>query len=140
MPTLSEAALLETAEPTHQDREQAQKAMTALSQGHLEVGQLPDVARQLLSRILIELANGHALSVLPVESELTTSQAASFLNVSRPYLSRLLDQGKLPFHTAGTHKRVRLRDLKAYRERQDAESYAALAELQAQAQELNMGY
>ncbi len=114
--------------------------MTALSQGHLDIGQLPDVARRLLSRILTELADGHALSVLPIESDLTTSQAASFLNVSRPYVSRLLDEGKLPFHTVGTHKRVRLRDLKAYRERQDEESYAALAELQAQAQELKMGY
>ena len=80
------------------------------------------------------------MSVLPVESELTTSQAARFLNVSRPYLSRLLDAGKIPFRLVGTHKRVRLSELKAYRERQDAESYAALAELQAQAQELNMGY
>lgn len=71
---------------------------------------------------------------------MTTSRAASFLNVSRPYLSRLLNDGKLPFYFVGTHKRVRLRDLAAYQERQDAESYAALAELQAQAQELKMGY
>ncbi len=140
MPSFSEIAFTETAEPTHQDREQAQKAMTALSQGHLDIGQLPEVARQLLSRILTELADGHALSVLPIEADLTTSQAASFLNVSRPYVSRLLDEGKLPFHTVGTHKRVRLRDLRAYRERQDKEAYAALAELQAQAQELKMGY
>lgn len=140
MPSFSKFAFSETAEPTHQDREQAQKAMTALSQGHLDVGQLPDVARRLLSRILTELADGHALSIIPIESDLITSQAASFLNVSRPYVSRLLDEGKLAFHTVGTHKRVRLRDLKAYRKRQDEESYAALAELQAQAQELKMGY
>ena len=134
------SATSETMQPTRQEMEQARKAITALSQGQLEVSLLPDMARQLLSRILTELADGHALSVIAVGSDLTTSQAASFLNVSRPYLSRLLDEGKLPFHFVGTHKRVRLRDLTAYRERQDAESYAALAELQAQAQELNMGY
>lgn len=133
-------SLMEIAEPTRRDREQAQQAMTALSQGHLEIEQLPDAARQILSRVLAEMAGGRALSVMPVEAELTTSRAASLLNVSRPYLSRLLDTGKIPFRLVGTHKRVRLSELKAYRERQDKESYAALAELQAQAQELNMGY
>lgn len=133
-------ALLEISEPTFQDREQARRAASALSEGRLDVGELPDVARRLLSRILAELAEGRSLSVVPLETSLTTSRAASFLNVSRPYLSRLLDEGKLPFYFVGTHKRIRLRDLTAYRERQDADSYAALAELQAQAQELKMGY
>ncbi len=133
-------ALKETSEPTPQDREQARRAASALSEGHLDPEQLPHVAQQLLSRILTEIAAGHSLSVVPVETGLTTSRAASFLNVSRPYLSRLLDEGKLPFYFVGTHKRIRLRDLTAYQERQDAESYAALAELQAQAQELKMGY
>ena len=133
------SALLEMSEPTPQDREQARRAASALSEGRLDAEQLPAVARRLLSRILVEIAAGHSLSVVPVETGLTTSQAASFLNVSRPYLARLLDEGKLPFYFVGTHKRIRLRDLTAYRERQDAESYAALAELQAQAQELKMG-
>ncbi len=76
----------------------------------------------------------------PIQSALTVSQAASFLNVSHPYLLRLLDEGKLPFRMVGTRRRVRLRDLEAYRKRQDEASYAALAELQAQAQELKIGY
>lgn len=133
-------ALMETLEPTQQDSRLAREAATALSEGRLEFSQLPDAARRLLSRILTELAEGRALSVVPVEAEMTTSQAASFLNVSRPYFSRLLEAGKLPFHTVGTHKRVSLRNLMAYRDRQEEESYAALAELQAQAQELKMGY
>lgn len=133
-------AVLEISEPSLQDQEQARQAAFALSEGRLEMAQLPDVARRLLSRILAEIAAGHALSVVPTDASLTTNQAASFLNVSRSYLSRLLDDGSLPFYFAGMHKRVRLRDLTAYRERQDAESDAALAELQAQAQELQMGY
>lgn len=127
-------------EPTRQEAQQAQAAVRALSAGHLELSQLPDIARQLLSRILDETARGHALSVVPVETALTTTQAAEYLNVSRPYLVRLLREGKLPFHRIGTHRRLRLSDLRAYKERQEEESYAALAELQAQAQELNMGY
>lgn len=130
----------ETSEPTPQDREQARRAASALSEGRLDAEQLPAAARRLLSRILAEIADGHSLSVVPVDAGLTTSRAASFLNVSRPYLSRLLDEGKLPFYFVGTHRRIRLRDLTAYRERQEADSYAALAELQAQAQELKTGY
>ena len=132
--------MLETGEPTPQDREQARRAAAALSEGQLDSEQLPPVARRLLSRILAEVAAGHSLSLVPLETGLTTSRAAGFLSVSRPYLCRLLDEGKLPFYFVGTHKRVRLRDLTAYRERQEAESYTALAELQAQAQELKMGY
>ncbi len=133
-------ATVEALELTHQERRQAREAADALSEGTLKVSQLPEAARHLLSHILVELAEGHTLSVIQSETNLTTSEAARFLNVSRPYFSRLLDEGKLPFHAVGTHKRVRLQDLTAYRERQDEDSYAALAELQAQAQELKMGY
>ena len=134
------SALLEITEPTPQDREQARRAASALTEGRLDPEQLPPAALRLLSRILGEIADGHSLSIVPLETGLTTSRAAGFLNVSRPYLCRLLDEGKLPFYFVGTHKRIHLRDLWAYRERQEAESYAALAELQAQAQELKMGY
>ena len=73
-------------------------------------------------------------------ADLTTSQAARFLNVSRPYLSRLLDAGMLPFHHVGSHRKVRLRDVRAFKDRQDADSESALSELVAEAQELGMGY
>lgn len=127
-------------EPTRQEAQQAQAAAQALSRGQLDLSQLPDIARQHLSRILDETARGRALSVRPVETDLTTTQASDYLNVSRPYLVRLLREGRLPFHRIGTHRRLRLSDLRAYKERQTEESYAALAELQAQAQELNLGY
>ncbi len=127
-------------EPTRQEAQQAQAAAQALSRGQLDLSQLPDIAWQHLSRILDETARGRALFVIPVETDLTTTQASEYLNVSRPYLVRLLREGRLPFHRIGTHRRLRLSDLRAYKERQTEESYAALAELQVQAQELNLGY
>ena len=51
-------SLMEIAEPTRRDREQAQQAMTALSQGRLEIEQLPDAVRQILSRVLAEAGGG----------------------------------------------------------------------------------
>jgi excisionase family DNA binding protein len=108
--------------------------------GALESIRLPDIVVSLLSRILTETANGHAVSVIPIEAEMSTQQAADYLNVSRPYVVSLAEQGKIPFHRVGTHRRLRFQDVAEYKKRQDEESYAALAELQAQAQELNMGY
>ncbi len=81
-----------------------------------------------------------SLTLDPVDAALTPGQAAAFLNVSRPYLVGLLDAGLLPCHPVGARRRIRLRDLQAFQARQDADSEAALAALQAQAQELNMGY
>lgn len=71
---------------------------------------------------------------------MTTSEAAEFLNVSRPYVIGLLEQGKMPFHKVGSHRRIRLEDVADYKKRQLATSYAAMAELQAQAEDLNLEY
>jgi excisionase family DNA binding protein len=131
---------MEPVAPTQQDSRLAAEAAVRLSDGQLSLSGLPDVAVQLLSRILNELANGHALTVTPFETDMTTSEAADYLNVSRPYLVRLLDEGKIPFRRVGTHRRVYFDDIKAYKQKQDTDAYTLLAELQAEAQELKLGY
>ena len=126
--------------PTRREAQQAKVAVRALSQGRLELTQLPGRAQRILSDVLDEIAHGRAVSVVSVEADLTTGQAAEALNVSRPYLVRLLDEGKILCHGVGSRRRVHLRDVEDYKQKQGQESDLALAELQAQAQELNMGY
>ena len=101
---------------------------------------LPAPAAELLLEILDNMATGSAVAVLPRDAELTTQQAADFLNVSRPYLVGLLEAGTVPFHKVGTHRRVRFDDLRRYKDAMDSARREALDELAADAQELRMGY
>lgn len=87
---------------------------------------LPDSVYRLLKDIVRNMQLGRAIVLVPENQQLTTQRAADLLGVSRPHLIKLVEAGMLPYHKAGSHRRIYLKDLLAYQKRRDAERKAAL--------------
>ncbi len=132
-------------------RESARRLATELTKANgtvqLRIGEpdgsnepvtIPTAAFRLLVTILAEMASGHAVRLIPHHAELTTQEAAELLNVSRPYVVRLLDEGRMPSHRVGTHRRVLFKDVIAYRDEHRRARGAALDRLTALDQELGL--
>lgn len=100
---------------------------------------IPESMFYVFERVAEVLARGDAITVLPVGQELTTQQCADILNVSRQYIVRLLDQGTIPFTRTGTHRRIRVGDLLAYKQRRDRERATTLDSLTEMSQDMG-GY
>lgn len=102
--------------------------------------ELPAGAVAMLMEILEAMAAGRGVTLMPENAELTTVQAADVLNVSRPFLIKLLDENELPHRKVGKHRRIRVEDVMAYKSRIDREREAVLDQLAREAQEAGMGY
>jgi excisionase family DNA binding protein len=100
--------------------------------------QLPPSLFLVLKRIVSHLTHERAVTIVPINKEVTTQEAAVILNVSRPYLVKLLEQGDIPFIKIGAHRRIRLDDLMDYKTHRDAERDKALAELTRLSQDLGL--
>ena len=148
----------ETAEPTPEDALIAQESSRRLAryiagkdekafQVRIQSDDLPDEtvaipvsAFRLLNDILTQMAQGNAVTLIPIHAELTTQQAADLLNVSRPFLIDQLEKNLVPHRKVGTHRRVLFKDLMAYKREMDCTRLEALKQLTTQAEELDMGY
>jgi excisionase family DNA binding protein len=140
--------------PSDQDAVLAKAARLALERSealdealHLQINtaghkvatlDLPPVVTRLLMDVLKETAAGNAVTLVPVEAEITTQQAADLLNVSRPFLVGLIDNGILPARMVGKHRRLPLRDVLSYKADQFAKREKALDEIVAIDQELGL--
>lgn len=102
--------------------------------------ELPAGAVALLMEILQAIAAGRGVTVIPENAELTSVQAAEVLNVSRPFLIKLLDDNVLPHRKVGKHRRIRMEDVMAYRSKIDRDREAVLDQLAREAQDMGMGY
>jgi len=101
---------------------------------------LPTLALGLVTELVEHLAAGRSVTVLSGEEEISPQEAAELLGVSRPFAARMFDEGQIPSRRVGTHRRALVRDVLAYRERQQAARLAALDELAAEGQRLKLGY
>jgi excisionase family DNA binding protein len=84
------------------------------------------------------MGRGNAVALIPVRAELTTQEAADMLNISRPSLIHLLDEGNIDYRRVGSHRRVRFEALMKYKRQADAARRAALADLAVYDQELGI--
>lgn len=96
---------------------------------------LPDEVRQVLTQAVHAMAGGHAVTVAPRGTILTTKDAADILGVSRPTLVRLLEAGEIPFTNPGRHRRVLLEDVLSYQQRLREVRRSELAAMAAEAAE-----
>ena len=102
--------------------------------------ELPAGTLAPILEVLEQAAAGHSVTVLPVDAELSTAQAAELLNVSEPYVLKLLDAGALPHCKVGKQRKVRTEELAAYKKVSAKHREALLDELVAEAQRLELGY
>ena len=106
-----------------------------------ETLEIPASALSLLADALGTIAAGRGVTLVAQDAELTTAQAADILNVSRPYVIKLLEEGKIPHRKTGTHRRIRLEDVLDYKAESKARKERAIDRLVADAQEQGgMGY
>lgn len=99
---------------------------------------LPARAVDVIVTVLVQMANRQPFSIIPHQAELTTQQAADYLNVSRPFLVKLLDENRIPHRKVGRHRRVRFGDLAAFEQQSREEQSKALADLAAEQRRLNL--
>ena len=97
---------------------------------------IPESVYQVLRQVVHAMALGQAISIAPQEQEMTTQQAADFLNVSRPYLIKLLEQGEIPCIKVGTHRRIRHQDLISYKQQRDTKRNNLLDDLIQESQDM----
>jgi excisionase family DNA binding protein len=102
--------------------------------------EIPNSIYRVLVAAVAAMAQGNAVSIVPVHHELTTQQAAELLGVSRAHLVKLVDAGEIPHHKTGSHRRIYFEDLMRYRDARDAQRAAALRELTRKSAEYGLEY
>ena len=102
--------------------------------------EVPPAALKLIGQLLGAMSEGRPVVLMPTEQELTTVEAANFLNVSRPFVVKEMEDGRLAHRKVGTHRRIALEDLMAYTQKMRGQQAGALERLAQNARELGLEY
>ncbi len=102
--------------------------------------EVPPAALKLIGQLLGVMSEGRPIVLMPTEQEFTTVEAANFLNVSRPFVIKEMESGRLPHRKVGSHRRIALEDLLAYAQKMHAQQASALDRLADNARELGLDY
>jgi excisionase family DNA binding protein len=143
MPTAAEANLAKESSRTLAKALPKRKSSVTIKVG--EDNSFTDVivpmsALKLLLNLLGEMAQGNAVTIMPMHAELTSQQGADLLNVSRPFFIKLLDDKKIPFRKVGRHRRILAKDVFEFRQKQEQLTEESMKILAAEAQKLKLGY
>lgn len=102
--------------------------------------EVPPAALKLIGQLLGAMSEGRPVVLMPTEQEFTTVEAANFLNVSRPFVIKEMESGRLPYRKVGSHRRVVMDDLLAYAQKMRAQQTSALNRMADNARELGLDY
>ena len=136
--TETEAVIARKAAERLQAVAEAQQDITIHIEGSRVAVPLPARAVELMFTVLSAMANGQPISVIPQQAELSTKQAADFLNVSRPFVVKLIDEGSLPARKVNRHRRIKFADLVAFEKKSQSDRMDALAEMARETRELEL--
>ena len=120
------------------DHSRASKIRLVTDGKNMPSVELPPKALRMVADMLGMMAQRQPVVLLPQKLELSTQDAAAFLNVSRPFVVKQIDAGRLPCRKVGRHRRILFDDLVAYQQQQHEETEAALQALADQAQSLGL--
>ena len=101
---------------------------------------VPPAALKLIGQVLGAMSEGRPIMLIPAQQEFTTVEAAHFLNVSRPFVIKEIEAGRLPYRMVGTHRRIAFEDLVAYGKKMREKQTAALERMAENARELGLEY
>lgn len=101
---------------------------------------IPEKALTYLIEVLSNMSDGKSVDIVAEDTELSTQQAAGILNVSRPFIIKLLEQGRIPFKKVGKHRRILLQDVLHIKEQQNKVRESQLEKLVKDSQILGLGY
>lgn len=109
-------------------------------EGNQPVIQVPPQALKVIAQVLGAMSERRPIVLMPSKQEVSTVEAANFLNVSRPFVIKEIEQGRLPYRMVGTHRRIAFNDLMQYAEKMRACQQSALDRMAENAHELGLDY